>query len=263
MYSNLQPYVPDRKPPEGCILNPYLEINQGLVLDALFNEGSGNKVFDLSGNGNTGAITGAIWVPGKYGSCLDFDGDGDYVQLPDINDSITTEGTVSIWLKLASDPPTGNPQSGLIYLNNVTNLPTHYPYNNGSIYIAILRESDRFTLADGGFNKAVWHHIAITSKPGANNWVMYRNGAQIGNATGDNTLTITNAQIGTSEDDYDFNGLIDHVMIYNRALSASEIALLYREPFCGFRWTNIIQLASYIAGEPPSGIPIFRRRRAG
>jgi len=58
-------------------------------------------------------------------------------------------------------------------------------------------------------------------------------------------------------------GNIDYVMIYNRALSASEIALLYNKPFCGFRWTNIIQLASYIAGEPPSGIPIFRRRRAG
>ncbi len=36
------------------------------------------------------------------------------------------------------------------------------------------------------------------------------------------------------QQDREFNGTIDHVMLFNRALSASEIALLYREPFCMF-----------------------------
>jgi hypothetical protein len=38
---------------------------------------------------------------------------------------------------------------------------------------------------------------------------------------------------------------------YLRCLSASEIAQLYREPFCGFRWASIEQLAAYYAEAPP------------
>ena len=32
-----------------------------------FDEGTGNKVKDLSGNGNDGTISGAKWVDGKFG----------------------------------------------------------------------------------------------------------------------------------------------------------------------------------------------------
>ncbi len=44
-----------------------------------FDEGTGNKVKDLSGNGNDGTISGAKWVDGKFGKALEFHGDGDQV----------------------------------------------------------------------------------------------------------------------------------------------------------------------------------------
>ena len=41
---------------------------RGLVAAYSFNEGTGTTVADLSGNGNTGTISGATWTStGKYG----------------------------------------------------------------------------------------------------------------------------------------------------------------------------------------------------
>ena len=43
-------------------------------------------------------------------------------------------------------------------------------------------------------------------------------------------------------------------MIFNRILSPGEITRLYREPFCGFRWMSIEQLAAYYAVVGNTGI---------
>nr|AEI30279.1 conserved hypothetical protein [uncultured microorganism] len=47
-----------------------------------FNEGSGNMLYDLSGNGNNGTIYGATWTDGKIDNALSFDGVDDYVKVP-------------------------------------------------------------------------------------------------------------------------------------------------------------------------------------
>jgi hypothetical protein len=47
-----------------------------------FDEGSGTIVHDSSGQGNDGTIEGAPqWVAGKIGGAMQFDGDGDQIQL--------------------------------------------------------------------------------------------------------------------------------------------------------------------------------------
>ena len=52
----------------------------GLVAAYGFNEGSGSSVSDASGNGRTGAISGATWsTQGKFGNALSFDGVNDWV----------------------------------------------------------------------------------------------------------------------------------------------------------------------------------------
>ena len=51
----------------------------GLVAAYGFDEGSGTTATDASGNGRTGAVTGATWAAGRYGGALSFDGTNDYV----------------------------------------------------------------------------------------------------------------------------------------------------------------------------------------
>ena len=47
-----------------------------------FDEGSGTIAYDYSGQGNDGTIEGdPQWVAGKIGGAMQFDGDGDQIQL--------------------------------------------------------------------------------------------------------------------------------------------------------------------------------------
>ncbi|KKK92766.1 hypothetical protein LCGC14_2699630, partial [marine sediment metagenome] len=61
-------FMPKQKPILGRQVNWAHPLSNGLKFLMLGNEGSGSKVFDLSGNGNTGTFgAGAaspIWVPG-------------------------------------------------------------------------------------------------------------------------------------------------------------------------------------------------------
>jgi len=57
------------------------DINDGLVAYWNFDEGSGNVLHDVSGNGNDEVIYGAIWVDRVRGIALRFNrGDEDYVE---------------------------------------------------------------------------------------------------------------------------------------------------------------------------------------
>ncbi len=48
----------------------------------LFDEGTGNVVKDISGNGNDGEFAGPKWGQGKFGKALEFDGTPNYVIVP-------------------------------------------------------------------------------------------------------------------------------------------------------------------------------------
>ena len=50
-----------------------------------------------------------------------------------------------------------------------------------------------------------------------------------------------------------FGGRIDHTLFYKRILSASEISLLYREPFCMFERDPIELWSAATLGAPPVG----------
>ena len=72
----------------------------GLVVAYSFNEGTGTSAADASGNGHTGAISGAAWSTlGEYGNALSFDGVNDWVtvnatSLLNITGAITMEAWV-------------------------------------------------------------------------------------------------------------------------------------------------------------------------
>jgi len=73
--------------------------SKDLVAAWSFEEGSGNSVKDVSGNGHDGVISGAKWVVGKIGKALEFNGDGDQV-LVENDDALNIKGelTVEAWV---------------------------------------------------------------------------------------------------------------------------------------------------------------------
>jgi len=228
--------MPLLKPPRGTQLNKAHPLARGLVGCWVMNEGTGSKVFDLSGNRNTGTIYNALWQPGKFGSALYFDGSGDYVNcgtnaslLPDIF-------TVTAWIKT-----TKTTDNGLVRWANYR--PTIFIYNSkmridlGATNYRLFNNNPVNILDNN------WHHVAlIVTGNGQNditNSKMYADGqAQdiyyTESATSPATKTLFEIGMRSQWNEGPFDGLIDGIHIWNRALSAAEIAHLYREPFCMF-----------------------------
>ena len=66
----------------------------------LFDEGKGNVAKDISGNGRDGDISGAKYVKGKFGTCLDYDGEDDNLVVTDYAGVGGTDPrTVVFWFK--------------------------------------------------------------------------------------------------------------------------------------------------------------------
>src|SRR4030042_1362592 len=233
----------------------------GLVGCWLMNEGGGNRVNDLSGNGNHGTITGATWVPGKFGPCLSFDGDGDYVNLglaPNIGNG-GSQLSVCAWIKVPTNTVPGfqviidKTSTGTdifdFYIDSGEDIRFRLFNESGSnaagIYDeGVLNVANQWVFISGVFNgtKITVYKNGVPDNPNAANWVG-------GNIRSDSHTLSIGAYNGGSG--YYFNGSIDNVMIYKRALSASEIAQLCREPFCMFQQDRPDLYVA--AGAPPAG----------
>ena len=213
----------------GLIRGHLLGPAGGLKLLALMNEASGNKVFDLSGNSNTGTLSGVIWGAGNYGSALSFDGANDFVTIPQavipsssftiIFSEVSTPGNSGYFLSDNDDWQNLFCRRNFAVVDKVDLQIGEAPWDGGSQPI---------TLSAG-----VEHVHSIThNSSGTYEW--YIDGVSQGTTAGSNFTGFTSdLYLGNRAAlDRDFQGKLNYCFIYNRVLSASEIALLYREPFC-------------------------------
>jgi len=233
-----------QKPPLGVPVNWGDPLAQGLVGCWLMNEGGGTIVNDLSGNGNTGTLVADTHtVAGKFGPALSFDGTDDYVTIPSINYAGVSQLTVSFWVKFNAAPTATiyMLQQGNSANNRVFNFlvldggRTHFTLWNSSA----ASETGRY---DSIITTTNWYHI-VGTYDGANvrvyvNGILgtYRQGALTGTLEDAVSGGLDQFILGGSLSlagvlSSDFAGQIDNVSIYNRALSASEIAQLYMTPF--------------------------------
>jgi chitodextrinase len=205
-----------------------------------FDETSGTTASDSSGNNNTGTlVNGPVWTTGKIGGALSFDGVNDYVSFsPNIPFSTDANSmSISVWFKtsgagvIISDQNSGETQfDPLIYIQS-TGILHAGGYNNG--YCSSL-------VSSGVVNDNNWHFAVLTisnsapqtqslyldeqfisSNEGTMSGVGGTNYWKIG--TGYTAGCWPNGNGGL----YYFNGLIDDVRLYNRALSAGEVQALY------------------------------------
>lgn len=253
------------KPVLGSQLQLGHSLACGLVGYWLLNEGSGNKVFDLSGNGNTGnLVADTHFVPGKFGSCLSFDGTDDRVNCGN-NTYLGTGGkwTISLLAKqfaltngkgiIAKYYTTGNNRSFYFYTSSAGAQIFCRLSSDGSNNITVTSP------LNAGFLVAnTWYHFTWVFN--GVNIAFYQDGVLIGSPQASSVASvypgIAPLEIGSGYNSgITFNGLIDNVLIFNRALSASEIALLYQEPFCMFERDPIeLWSAATLGAAPPVGM---------
>ena len=238
-------FTPHQKPSLGLQVNWTHPASKGLKFLMLGNEGSGNKVFDLSGNGNDGTFQGTApsWSAGKFGSAILLPGTNEYISST-VQELYQKDKTVHAWIKMATvgqvnnifgiadTPSDGTPQN-LVTINANNRLASYGTKDGGGFdYL----EADHTLVVD------TWYCITFVDNTSDGvGYHLYLNGvetAYVAGTTGvytDRDNTLNNLFFGVGYNNDYFNGQIDHIMIYNRVLSASEIALLYREPFCMFK----------------------------
>jgi PKD repeat protein len=198
----------------------------GLVAAYGFEDINGTTVADASGNANHGTITNAVSITsGHSGDALQFNGTDAWIT---VNDSaslnLTTGMTLEAWVYptapmtqwtavMMKEQP--NQQVYTLYANTASNKPAVDPYINGSEQ-----------LLSGGkqLSPNKWWHLVGTYD--GQNQRLYVNGTQVAiKAQSGVILTSTGAlRIGGDNiwDEY-FNGYIDEVRIYNRALTPEEV----------------------------------------
>ncbi|MCP4600296.1 MAG: hypothetical protein GY847_07150 [Proteobacteria bacterium] len=190
-----------------------------------FDEGAGSIAYDTTSNSNDGTIYNAIWVTSTRsftattGFELSFDGSGDYVQVPHSNSlDLNSEMTIAAWVKPASICDNNNPlvQKDDSYGLKLNNLGQALGFYWGSAE----NHASTTQLTPG-----TWYHIAATFD---GRWhKIYVNGvienSEDEGAT-DSIPTSTNSvYFAKGAFSCDFDGSIDEVHIYERAMTAQEI----------------------------------------
>ncbi len=202
-----------------------------------FDEGSGCIAYDSVGY-NDGIIYGANWTTGKINGALSFDDANDCV---DLGRSISLKPplpvTICAWIKLNTGG-FGHPWS----LDTPLQDYTHY----GIFCYAGVGNSFTIFYGDGGgaglehrrskhgtteFEADRWYHVAAVLR-GPTDMNIYIDAIDDGGTYygegGDLAYSNGSSSIGRAFD-HSFDGVIDDVRVYDRALSAEEIEQIYQE----------------------------------
>ena len=243
------------------VTNIYNWLKDGQSITALnmpFDTESWTTVADYSGNGNDGALTTPEWTSeGIVGGAYEFDGT-DVLTIADSaslgNDGTWSEITLELWVKPAMDQNGariinkngGNAgSSGKYMLGFNTNGPANV------VFFGITTDEsyeETYDSAETVISSGVWSHILATYNSGEGIKI-YINGvlkAQNLGVTGnidssvgeDLFLGYAAADPGT-ENRY-FNGTLDEVRVYNRALSAQQAMQRYMETKDGLSSSSTI-----------------------
>jgi hypothetical protein len=205
------------------------DLTEGLGGWWTFDEGTGAVAYDSSGNGNDGTLHGPVeWTPdGKINGALAFTGPYNYVLVPDAPSlNPTREISIAAWINpswtdnnriLQKSEGTGDNQYRLLkewgdhtkfHLSGVGELFPHH-------VLPPLGEWTHLGATYDGSSMKLYFDATVVAEMDASGDI----------ATSNGTLCIGRKHETAPVGD-EFNGLMDDVRIYNRALSESEIQQL-------------------------------------
>src|SRR5438445_655734 len=201
----------------------------GLLAAYAFNEGTGTTTADASGKGHTGTLNGATWTTsGRYGKALSFNGSTGYLDLGNAADlQITGSMTVSAWIYATANPA----DDGQIVAKSdgsgwqLKTSPDTGPQTFG---VAISpSNTQRYSKTVRQLN--TWYHVAGVYDAAARTLNIYVNGV-LDNGVLVGTVPASQANaanervtVGRRTGGFYFQGSIDEVRLYGRALSQAEI----------------------------------------
>ncbi|HPS55650.1 MAG TPA: LamG domain-containing protein, partial [Sedimentisphaerales bacterium] len=200
-------------------------VDENLIGWWTFDEEVGNLAFDSSGNGNHATIAGSSTrEAGATGNAVVFYGDEEYALVP--NEStfdISGDLTLSAWVKMSSLDSSSmyivSKSDSFFFCKDVDmETLTFYCAGTGRPVLG------KIDIVDGK-----WHHVAAVHE-GMKKSIYVDGRLDKYVTTTSSVITVNNNPLCIGADgvwpDTEFNGSIDDVRVYNRALAASEVMSL-------------------------------------
>jgi len=211
-------------------------LTEGLVLYYDFDKDEGGKVTDLSGKGNDGKVNGAKWTKdgvgarrtarGWVGGACEFDGQDDYIDAsafdPAREIGTGKSWTMSLWYYQNPDES----KQGLIghmgrfYI--ITEGSYRYRVGWGNHY------TPTFSLRTSPVKR--WTHFVAVCNAEVNRIDVHQDGCNVlsHGYKGNKSFNHDRLTLGRMQGRWFLNGMLDEVMIWNRALSQAEVKQLYK-----------------------------------
>ncbi|MEU9757780.1 LamG domain-containing protein, partial [Streptomyces althioticus] len=192
-------------------------------------EGTGTTAEDDGPNGKTLKLTeGVTWTTGVSGSALKFDGQGQFARTDGPVLDTTGSYTVSAWVTLDALP--GNYATAVSQDGRRQASPFYLQYGQGAF---------AFSTPDGQRARLEtrpelgrWYHLVGVRDGATNQITLYVDGTKAATVTGGpNYVGSGPLAVGRAKwngDDTDFwNGSVDEVHAYDKALTAEEVTALH------------------------------------
>lgn len=223
----------DEVQPDGSVVTGDVwSFNTGrLVAHWKLDEGAGNIAANAAGTEYDGKIMGdPDWTAGIMGGALQFDGNGDYIQIVDSNDfAVTNQITVSAWIKT----DTIDKRWQAIATKGDRSWRLQGQRRGYALEFActgLLVPDSRWGSLYGTIdvNDGQWHHVAGVYD--GRNICLYIDGRIDVSKPASGRIRLDDRQVLIGDNSQKpgrfWNGLIDDVRVYSYGLTAEEVAAL-------------------------------------
>src|SRR3989338_8508048 len=245
IYSYVSSHLPNKRGRISPVTKPTATVlanvshvgrfTSGLVRHYTFDgpDTSGTTVTDRGSAGSNATLSGTKTTPGIIGQAMNFDGVNDYGSFTAIHDPNGTSLSIEAWVRPTAIGGvyviTGADEGNPILMCRINAAGTAFMWARGSNGLDAQAAGTTAMTANN------WYHIACTWNTSGKVATVYLNGVNEGSSTNSSIVNVPSglthmgvaSRSGSPFESY-FKGDIDELRIYNRVLTATEVAEHYK-----------------------------------
>lgn len=191
---------------------------------------------DSSGNNNHGTNFGSQFTTDKNGlgsKAVKFNGTNAYINVPASTslNSVQNELSIAAWINVTDWYHWAEFSYAALLCKSNTSSSTQYRFSLlNNAFDVISNQKKFYKLIPSSFDTGTWYHVAIAKK--GDSCILYVNGNVMQTAITDGTYPSDSTQPLEIGRDYAgsieyYNGKMDELRIYNRALTSQEVTNIY------------------------------------
>ena len=221
-----------------------------------FSDGSGSVLHDRIGNGHDGTIVNAVWARAGHSPALQFDGDGDYVEIgPGPLAAMTGDVTIAAWVRLDASPYP-NYHTNYVIVDCETYQASGYllridGYSGKPYFRTSQADASTGGFADLAVQNQSVHHVVFARAAAKRQGRFFLDGVPIGTVPVADPVPASGS-FRISQQSQSFQGQIRDLRLFGRCLSHGDVIALYSQGAADagkdVSWLGKVRLKSFYYG---------------